>query len=392
MTDGATPTEPVGRLPADAVVLALDLGASQVRTAAVLPDGALVGRRSTATPQGTGPDEIFAACADLISSLRDDLPPDLRARAVAIGISSMGPVDPWRGTVVDPPNVPAFRDAPLADEVEVRVGLPAFLDRDTNVAALAERWLGAARGCAHFIYVTVSTGLGGAIVRDGKLLFGPDGCAGELGHTCLMPVDGPLCGCGGTGHLEAISSGSGLAAQARRIVETGKMSRAAAWSLDWSGEADPSLATPAGPAVSPFLSARAASGLLTGRDVAEGEEAGDPICRIIMLRARRAFAIACVGWVDAFNPETIVVGGTVAEKQGERWLAPARDEVARTAFSAPARRVRIEAAALGGDVGLVGAWPLVADRFGVAEWQRGRAAAAPLKRGGDSLRGGGPSA
>jgi glucokinase len=331
-------------------VLGLDLGGTQIRAAAVMPDGELLDRRSAATPHGSGPGAILDACARLLVDVRDSLPADVAAGLAAIGISSMGPVDPWRGVVVDPPNVPDLRDAPLAAEVERRLGLPAFLDRDTNVAALGEHWMGAARGHDDFLYVTVSTGLGGAIFREGSLLMGPDGCAGELGHVSLMPFDGPICGCGGVGHLEAISSGSGIARSAAAAVA-----------------ADPSC--------SPFLAARAAPaaaaggvrgaggiGRISGRDVADGEAAGDEICHSLMERARRAFAIACVGWVHAFDPDLIVVGGTLAERQGDRWLDPAREEVARTAFRVPAARVKIVAATLGSDVGLVGARPLVAAR------------------------------
>jgi len=331
---------------ADAVVLGLDLGGTQIRAAAILPGGERLVRRAVATPLTAGPEAIYAACADLLHGVSDELPADVRNRLLAVGISSMGPVDPWRGLVVDPPNVVALRDAPLADEMEERVGLPAYLERDTNVAALAEHWLGAARGCRDFLYVTVSTGLGGSIYRDGGLLLGPDGTAGEIGHVPLLPGVGPLCGCGGIGHLEAISSGSGLANQARAELAAGG---------------------------SEFLSSRATAGAITGRDVAEGELAGDAVCTLLMERARRAFAIACVGWVNAFNPELIVVGGTVAASQGERWLAPAREAVSATGFAAPANRVRIVPAELGNDGGLVGARTLVEGRFGDLTW-RGRRA------------------
>ena len=129
----------------DATVLALDIGGSQIRAAAILPDGACLGRLSTPTP-ATAAEDIYEAAAALLCDVRDGLDTAVRGRLAAIGISSMGPVDPWRGVVVDPPNVPALRDAPLADEMERRVGLPAYLERDTNVAALAELWRGAARG------------------------------------------------------------------------------------------------------------------------------------------------------------------------------------------------------------------------------------------------------
>ncbi len=341
----------MGMMPPDAVVLALDLGGTQIRSAAVLAGGERLERRAAATPVESGEEAIFRACAETLCGVRDALPADVRDRLVAIGISSMGPVDPWRGLVVDPPNVPAFCYSPLADEMERRVGLPAYLERDTNVAALAEHWLGAARGCTDFLYVTVSTGLGGAIVRDGRLVLGPDGTAGELGHITLIPDGGPRCGCGGSGHLEGIAAGAGLAAQAQEALEAGESAFLAALVRgDGTGERT-----------------------LTAKDVAEGELAGDATCIFLMERARRAFAIACVGWVNAFNPDRIVVGGTLAERQGERWLAPARDQVARTAFRAPATRVRIVPAELGHDVGLVGAWPLVDERHGLSVWRERRA-------------------
>lgn len=340
-------SEPAGpALPSGAAVLALDIGGTQIRAAAVLPRGERLARRSVATPLAGGPDAIYSACAELLNGVRADLPSAVRDRLVAIGISSMGPVDPWRGVVRDPPNVVALREAPLADEVEARVGLPAYLDRDTNVAALAEHWLGAARGCRDFLYVTVSTGLGGAIWRDDHLMLGPDGTAGEVGHGCLMLDVGPRCGCGAIGHLEAISSGSGLANAARDEMSRGG---------------------------SAFLAARAAAGRLTGRDVAEGEAAGDAVCTELMDRARRAFAIACVGWVNEFNPERIVVGGTLAERQGDRWLEPARLAVATTGFRRPSERVQIVPAELGNDVGLAGAWPLVEERHGNPIWRDRRA-------------------
>jgi glucokinase len=250
--------------------------------------------------------------------------------------------------VIQTPNMgPEFIDVPIAAELGSRLGLPAFLERDTNVAALGEMAFGAARDCLDFIYLTVSTGVGGAIVTEGRILHGPDGTAGELGHTPVA-MEG-LCGCGGIGHLEAFIGGAALAKTARTAAEAG---------------------------ASPFLSQRAAhKGLdaLEARDVAEGEDAGDAACREIMERGRRAFAIACVGFVDALNPSRIVVGGAISDAQGERLLGPARAEVSATAFRTPRSRVQIVHAELGGDVGLAGAHPLVIARLGDPAWRGGRA-------------------
>ncbi len=118
---------------------------------------------------------------------------------------------------------------------------------------------------------------------------------------------------------------------------------------------------------SPYLAARAAEigpAALDAREVAAGEEAGDAGCVEIMGRARRAFTAVCAGLVNTFDPDRIVVGGSIAEAQGERWLAPARAEIARATFRAAGRRAKVVAAELGPDVGLVGALFLVLERLG----------------------------
>jgi glucokinase len=267
------------------------------------------------------------------------VPSDVAEAIAGIGVSSPGPVDPWTGVVVEPPNLgPEFRDIPLAPELGAALGLPAFLDRDTNIAALGEHAFGAARGEDDFIYLTVSTGVGGAILTGGELLRGPDGLAGELGH---LPValDGPRCGCGGIGHVEAFASGAGLAKLARALVKDGE---------------------------SPFLADRAGEigeEALSAVDVSAGEKAGDPACIGLMTRARRAVAVGCVGYVNAFNPHRIVIGGAIAEAEGERLLEQVRDTIKAEAFEVMSRRVTVVPAGLGGDVSLAGAQPLVMRRL-----------------------------
>jgi len=300
------------------------------------------------TPIADGPAAILDACEAALREVMAQVPGGIRDAIEGIGICTPGPVDPWRGVVVETPNMgPDFVDVPIAREMGDRLGLPAFLERDTNVAALGEMAFGAARECSDFLYITVSTGVGGAIVSEGRILHGPDGTAGELGHTPVS-MEG-ICGCGAVGHLEAFIGGASLA----------RMARASA--------ADAS---------SPFLVERAAqrgADALEARDVAEGEDAGDPVCHAIMERGRRALAVACVGFVDALNPTRIVVGGAISDAQGERLLGPARAEVAATAFRTPRSRVQIVKAELGADVGLAGGHPLVIARLGDPAWRGGRA-------------------
>src|SRR5207237_1303590 len=197
---------------------------------------------------------------------------------------------------------------------------PTFLQRDTKAGAVAEMAYGAARGVEDFRCITGSSGFGGAIVTRGQLLLGPDGTAGELGHL-QVEFDGPLCGCGGTGHVEALCSGHALARDARTAIDTGR---------------------------SPFLARRAAekNAPADAADVADGEAAGDAFCQELMDRARAAFSAAMVGAVNLLNPSLIVVGGAIAEHQGDRLFEPAREAVAIGTFAVPGRRGKIVPAAL----------------------------------------------
>jgi glucokinase len=294
------------------------------------------------------------SCREALDQARSGVSASVAASIAGIGISSPGPVDPARGIIVEPPNLgPGFRNVMIAQDLGGAQGLPAFLERDTNVAALGEHAFGAARGVDDFIYLTVSTGVGGAIVSGGRLLRGPDGLAGELGHVPVS-MSGPRCGCGGVGHVEAYASGTALAKEARALVANS----GSAFLLDRSRRIG-------------------GASQLSAKDVADGALAGDRACRDLMDRARRAVAVACVGYVNAFNPHRIVIGGSIAEAEGERMLAPIREAIAREAFEVMARNVRVVPAALGGDVSLAGAYPLLMDRLAERESTAQSAASRP---------------
>jgi glucokinase len=319
----------------DSPVLALDIGGTQVRAAVVDGEGRIRRSRRTRTPVEDGGAAIVRAGIDLLRALRAEHASEVSG----IGISSAGPVDPHRGWILDPPNLgPTFRDLPIADDVSAALGLPVFLDRDTQLAALGECAFGAAVGVHDYLYITVSTGIGGAVVSDGRLLRGPDGTAGELGHVLIDRLSGPPCGCGVRGHLEGISSGSGIARTARTAAAAGESQLLA------------------------DLVAEHGRGF-GAVHVAAAEDARDPAASAIMADARDAFAQACVTFADLFDPDLIVVGGSLAIGQGDRLLGPARDAVAGQAFSAPGRRARIVPAALGDDVSLIGAAVLVAGKL-----------------------------
>lgn len=310
--------------PADAIV-AVDVGATWTRAALVDGLGQITGKRQVATPADGDRDALLAPLLALVDELLGDHP-DAAPRA--IGIASIGPLDAASGTITGrPPNVgEGWRGLPLGPAFADRYNLPCAVERDTNVSALGEHAFGAARGAEDFIYLTVSSGIGGAIFSRGRLLTGAHGVAGELGH---IPVDfdGPVCGCGRRGCAEAIASGTALGSAGRAAVADGS----------W----------PDGP---PHASAR---------DVGAAAEAGTPAPQAIMARARAAFAAFAVGLVNAFDPPLIVVGGAVAVAEGDRLLDPARAAVKAYALGRAVQNVQIVPAALGPDNGLIGCLPLV---------------------------------
>ena len=316
-------------------VLAVDLGATRIRAGVVDEDGRVLARSTGDTPGRHGPEAVLDALLHHLQVARRGVDEATRERLAGLGISAPGPLDPRRGILVEPPNIgPGFEGMALTAPLGEAFGVPAALERDTVVAARGAGSFGAARGARDFVYITVSTGVGGAIVANGRILGGADGVAGEIGHQ-PSTMDGPICGCGAPGHLEAYASGSGIARRAAEAIAAGEA---------------PGLAE---------LARRQAPAQLQASEVAAAADAGDPVAARLLEEGRRAFAHAVVGLVNVLNPEVVVVGGGLARGQGDRLLGPAREAVGRWAFSIPRDRVRIVEAALGDDVGLVGAQPLL---------------------------------
>ena len=329
---------------ADQPILAIDLGGTQIRAAHVNPDATVACRRAVGTNDDEGVEAVVGRICRLAAETRGEASERGLTPPVGIGISSPGPLDPWRGVVVAPPNLAGWHDIPLVELVQEQMGLPAFLERDTNVAVMAEWRFGAARGRRDVIYVTVSTGIGGGIVLAGRPLQGLDGTAGEVGHL-TVELDGPLCGDGMPGHAEAIGSGTAIAREGRLLLERGEAPGLADLTRD-----------PA--AVTAELVSRAA-------------DAGDPACRAVLARAWTAVGAMCAGLVNVLNPEVIVVGGSIATHRPEL-LPRIREEIDRRAFAAPARRVQVALAELGDDVSLVGSLPIVNERLHDPAFRPGR--------------------
>lgn len=280
-----------------------------------------------------GADSIVRALADSARAAAREAGLPLH-ELVAVGCAAPGPLDHRTGLVHAAPNLVGFVEFPLAARLSDALdGATVFVDRDTAMAAVAEFAIGAARGARDFIYVTVSTGLGGAIVSGGHMLRGATNTAGEIGHWPVAfqldasrdaSADLPRCGCGSFGCAESFAAGRNMA--------------------DAYGVAD---------AAAVFAAAAR----------------GDARAATIVTRAERALGNLAVGLVNVLNPALLVVGGSIAENQPVHVLEPMRRAIAERAFRAPAAAVRLVPAALGGDVGMLGAVFAARDRLsGRGEW------------------------
>jgi glucokinase len=312
-------------------ILAIDLGGSLIRVAHLSPDLNVAHREVIPTMPALGVEGILDRMTTTARSVWAAAEAGGLRPPSAIGVASPGPLDPHRGIVHQPPNLPGWDEVPLAELLSNALGLPAVLERDTKVAMLAEWRHGAAAGAEHAIYVTVSTGIGGAIVVDGRLVDGPDATAGEIGHL-TVELDGPPDGEGAPGHVEGIASGAALARDGAALVARGE---------------------------APELSRLTADGVaIDAAAVCAAADAGDPACQILVNRAWTAIGATLSGLVNVLNPQVIVLGGAIADHRPDLHAA-VRSEIDLRAFPIPAARVRIEASRFGDNVSLVGCWPLV---------------------------------
>ena len=250
-----------------------------------------------------------------------------------IGISSPGPLDAAAGVIIAPPNLPGWRDVPLARIIGDRFGLPVYLGNDANVAALAEASKGAAQGKRHVIYITVSTGIGAGVICDGKLLLGRDGLAAELGHIPIL-IDGER-----VSSVELEAAGPAIARRVQAALGAGRQSILRRHAADDWDQID-------------------------AEAVGKAAAAGDALAIEALAHAGRILGLGIVSALHLFNPEVIVLGGGVA-KTGDLLFAPMRETIRqRILDGAYLEKLKILTAALGDDVALVGAGALVATRGG----------------------------
>lgn len=302
-------------------LIACDIGGTQIRVATFdALSGEMIQQKRIPT-QAAGETAV-----DRLAGLIAELWP-ATGNVRAIGAAAPGFVDPEMGIVYVTPNIPGWDGLPLRQILEDRFDVPVFLGNDANLAALGEWRFGAGQGYHHVLYLTISTGIGGGIVSNDRLLQGARGLAGEFGHVTVEP-DGPMCGCGKRGHLEAMASGTGIA---RYIAEK----LAAGATSAYLSNAHPSA-----------------------KEISQAAAQGDPLSLEAIQRAGTYIGHALADFLHLFNPSIVILGGGVS-RSGEMLFQPIRAALSERVISPEyVRDLQIVGARLGDDCGLMGALAL----------------------------------
>lgn len=302
-------------------VIGVDLGGTKISTAistiegnilanVVLPTKAEEGEAAVLGRIVQSIDEVIVGSSTSIDEIE------------AIGIGSPGPLDAKKGIIITTPNLP-FKNYNLVQPLKEKYNIPVYLDNDANAAAIGEYMFGAGKGKNSIVYFTVSTGVGGGAVLDGKVYRGHTSNALEIGHTTVDP-NGPRCNCGNLGCLEAMSSGTAIAKKGKEAVST---------------NVETSLKK---------------HDTVTSYEVFKEAEAGDEVAKDIIDNALTYLGIGVANAISTFDPEMIIIGGGVS-KAGDIVFDTVKKVVNKRCFKSMAESCEIVPAGLGSDAGVVGA-------------------------------------
>jgi glucokinase len=271
--------------------LGIDVGGTKIAAGLVDPHGTILFQTRTPMPAHETAAAGFAALEHAIASIFV-AQPQARDKLTGIGICAPGPLDPFRGVVLNPPNLPCWHNFPLAAEVQRTFHVSARIDNDANAAALAESIWGAAVGFRNVFYATLGTGIGAGIVFDQRIYHGRTGSAAEGGHVTI-DLNGPRCGCGKRGCIEALASGPAIARRARALIAE---STAPSQLRELTGNNIESL---------------------TAELVAQAFQAGDQLAREVLESTADLLTVWLGNVIDLLEPEVIVIGGGLSQLMSE---------------------------------------------------------------------------
>ncbi len=303
------------------IVLAADLGGTNLRVAAVDRDGTVLHRVRRDTPRSADGDSIIQSIVDSAEECRKAVAS--LGKISTFGVTAPGPIDFQQGMLVSLPNLPALNGRRISAEISAALDIGIILENDGTAAAIGESWLGASKGIDGSVCVTLGTGVGGGIIIDGVPLRGKDGTAGEIGHICVEPF-GAKCGCGSCGCVEQYASASAIVRMAGELM------------TDFSG------------------SVLHGNEDLTSVDIYEAGKKGDKLALEVFRRMGFYLGIALAGLINVLNPELIVIGGGTAASW-DLFIEHTREQIRKRAFRQPAERAKLVPAKLGDDAGIIGA-------------------------------------
>ena len=263
--------------------IGVDLGGTNLRIAAISTEGQLLEKITLGVKVALGRDHVIGEMCDAIHRLTDQYRGS--GRFVGAGIGVPGIIDMETGMMRKSANLPGWSDYPVRDEIERRLGARVFLENDANVAALGEKWLGAARDVDSMVMITLGTGIGGGIVLNGRIWHGMNGMSGEFGHNPIE-LDGVPCGCGSHGCAERYASASALVRMAREAIATGKAS-----ALEKAASDDPEF---------------------SAQSIYNLAIQGDENARQLFHRFGKSLGMMLAGVVNTLNVEMYVIGGGVS--------------------------------------------------------------------------------
>ena len=346
------------------LVVGVDLGGTHIRTA-VLQGSKLHSRVSSLTGENPTPERILPRIYEAIQQALDEAHVTLDQIA-GIGVATPGPLNNRTGVIYSPPNFPGWENVPLRDLIQQHFNAPILVENDAHSAGLGEYMFGAGRGSRYMVYLTVSTGIGGGVIINGKILEGANGTAGELGH---MTIDwkGGRCNCGNIGCLEYLASGTAIARYANEAIAAGQGADLLAFAstmLEHIATVPDQAALPThDPNTQPLDEYDELSGVVeplrvNASTVNRAAEAGIPLARDIITHVAEALGVGLVNIIHIYNPDIIILGGGVMQ-MGRMLMEPALRIVQERTMKAPRDSVRITLAQLTRNAGLVGAGALI---------------------------------
>jgi glucokinase len=310
------------------LLLGVDLGGTKILAVVADRTGRILGEAKHPTLGKQGPDAVINRIAEAARQAMQRASADW-TDLQAMGVGAPGPVDPVSGTVYHAPNLPGWDEVALGPRLGEMLGVPVFVENDVNAGTYGEFSLGAGRGVQNMVGIFVGTGVGGGLILDGALRQGFRGAAGEIGHMVLL-ADGPVCGCGRRGCLEALASRVAISRDIWAGIRAGRESLI--------------------PNLIQGTRRRVPSGALK-----KALAAGDELVAEVMGRAQWYLGLHAASLINVLDPEMLVYGGGVVEALGDAFLAPIRT-VARQYFiqQREADRVQIVPAQLGDYAGVLG--------------------------------------